>query len=212
MERIARMTRALEASNHYSQGGCGGLSSPVGVLQDDLVELRRSMFRSILNGHAEKISVWLPNGVINVQSSAGSIIATAYSAQLVNCPGYADWLTVFSTYRLRAAMFTYTPYFKGTGTNTGQIAGGVRYGNNITAPASVAEVQQLDDSKMVALCDGASWRADFDSGYSDYIAASTPSTVYGNLLIYSVSTSGVGVSTNYGSLTGKCLVEFEGLV
>lgn len=178
----------------------------------DAQALSRSMIKSFFQGRGETISVWLSDGPITVQSSAGAVIALAYSAQLSNCAGYAEWITIFGTYRLKRAAFHYTPFFKGTGTNTGVCVGGVRYGNNVSSPVTFSEAQQLDESKVFPLTDKESWAADFSSGYSDYIAISSPSTVYASLDLYSFSGSGVGISTSYGVMTGKILVEFEGLL
>lgn len=186
------------------------LADPHSLL--DMQALTRSMMRAILNGRGEKTLVWLPNGPITVTSSAGALIQLTYSAQLSNCAGYAEWIAIFGTYRLRKAHYQYTPFFKGTGTNTGASVGGLCYGNDIALPASFSAAQQLDESHVWPMSDPTSWAADFSSGYSDYIAISAPSTVYASVKIYSFSTSGVGISTNYGVMTGKILVEFEGLI
>lgn len=201
---------ALLRNRLASPSGSPGGYNPADLL--DSQALTRSMMKSILNGRGEVVSVWLSNSMGNVASSAGAVVALTYSAFLSNCAGYADWLAVFGTYRIRKATFDYKPYFKGTGTNTGQAAMGIRYGSNVTAPASTLEVQQLEDSQVVPLCDQAHAVADFNSGYTDYIAAAFPSTVYASWLLYTSSTSGVGISTNYGSVSGKILVEFEGLI
>lgn len=178
----------------------------------DAQALTRSMVRGVLAGRGERILVWLPNGPITVTSSAGSLIQLTYSAQLSNCAGYAEWITIFGTYRIRKAHYQYTPFFKGTGTNTGVCVGGVCYGNDIALPSSFSAAQQLDESRLWPMTDHESWNADFGAGYSDYIAISAPSTVYASVKIYSFAASGVGISTNYGVMTGKILVEFEGLL
>lgn len=181
--------------------------SPYAELQRGFV---RSIFRDSLSP-GETFMARLPLGIFAILSHT-SIIDTIYAIVNSNIPGFSEWATIFSQYRIVRADLHYTPYFKGSATNTGLICAGIEYGTTVTAITSLTAAEQLDDFKVVTLCDKMSWTIDILKGYGviDWWDVSA-SPVYCCWKSYMDSNSGIGSATYYGVIGGHVDVEFKGL-
>jgi len=175
------------------------------------LQLQRSMIGTIMSPDAT-INVRLPLVNFDVQSSAGAVITTTYGVAAGNCAGFSEWQNVFAMYRIRRGALHYKPYFAGSSTNTGQIAAGIDYGATSTAAGSTSQCLQLDEGKVVPMFKSETWTFDFTRGYPDFFEVASASQYYCYWKSYSMTNSGVGVSTYYGSLSGWIDVEFQGFL
>lgn len=179
----------------------------------DNKDVLKSIWAPHIGGASSSVKMRLPFSLLTVTSNVGAVVALSYGASLSQLSDYVSIQAMFSGWRPIRGEFHYAPFFLGTSTNTGAVAAGLEFNTGTSAPGSIAEALETENSQVFPLFKSRSWKFDFSQlrGDLDFLDTAGSNTPLASLKMYSYSGSGVAISATYGALWGWMDCEFRGI-
>jgi hypothetical protein len=170
-----------------------------------------------MGGSPNVLRVRLPFTPTAINSTVTTgVLANLFGLQLTSISGIADWTPVFAQYRILRGNVTFSPQYQvvctpGILPTAPYGAAGIEYDSDVSAPVSVAEVIQNENSKVITMGQTKVYNFPFDleKAFGEVWNDTGVNQVFATWKIYCL---GYGATAhNVGVIGGHAEVEFRGL-